>query len=102
MSRKNVQKRLEALSELSHAAVACAIAGSRHRREMVASRAEVEMLRRAIEAIRSNRRAIASDKRTYVILTSGDDLTSPNTSHEPLTSRACDGAMELGRVLQPI
>ena len=56
VSRKNVQKQLEAISELSHAAVACAIAGSRHRREMGVSRNDVEMLRRAIAAIRSARR----------------------------------------------
>lgn len=56
VSRKNVQKQLEALNELSHAAVACAIAGSRHRREMGVSRNDVEMLRRAIAAIRSARR----------------------------------------------
>ena len=56
VSRKNGQKQLEALSELSHAAVACAIAGSRHRREMGVSGNDVEMLRRAIAAIRSARR----------------------------------------------
>lgn len=56
VSRKNVQKQLEALSELSHAAVACAIAGSRHRREIGVSRTDVEMLRQAIAAIRSERR----------------------------------------------